>query len=163
MTSLTNRSEPEEAAARALERTAAALLRWSTRAEVRRSLLARDSGDLSPTDAWLLGRVADMGPFRLSQLAAWQEVDKSTMTTQIRRLERRGLVERAADESDRRGVLVSATNAGRALHRANKKAARAVFREFVSDWPESDQVEFARLADRLTTSLQNQGARAGGS
>ena len=47
---------------------------------------------LSATDAWLLGRITDTGPVRLSALADWQEVDRSTMTTQVRRLERLGLV-----------------------------------------------------------------------
>lgn len=157
MSSDTGNPKSVEAAASALERTAAALLRWSTRAEVRRSLLANNQGDLSTTDAWLLGRIADLGPFRLSQLAAWQEVDKSTMTSQIRRLERKGLVARAVDATDRRGVLVGATPEGKALHRKNKAAARAVFRGFVADWPERDQLEFSRLATRLAVTLEGSG------
>ena len=73
------------------------LVRWFTRSDVKRSMLADSEPTLSWTDAWLLGRIADTGPVRLSELADWQEVDRSTMTTQVRRLELLGLVGRATD------------------------------------------------------------------
>ena len=81
-------------AASALERAVPMLVRWFTRGEVKRSMLADVEPSLSWTDAWLLGRIADTGPVRLSSLAAWQEVDRSTMTTEVRRLEKLGLVDR---------------------------------------------------------------------
>ncbi len=74
-------------AAVVLERAVPMLVRWFTRSDVRRSMLADADPALSATDAWLLGRITDTGPVRLSDLADWQEVDRSTMTTQVRRLE----------------------------------------------------------------------------
>src|SRR3954465_9317976 len=74
-------------AAKAMERAVPMLVRWFTRSDVRGSMLADTNPALSATDAWLLGRIADTGPVRLSELARWQEVDRSTMTTQVRRLE----------------------------------------------------------------------------
>ena len=71
------------------------LVRWFTRSDVRRAMLADTDPALSATDAWLLGRITDTGPVRLSGSADWQEVDRSTMTTQVRRLESLGLVSRA--------------------------------------------------------------------
>ena len=102
--------EPEGAVAEAaasLERAVPMLARWFSRSDVRSSMLANTDPALSATDAWLLGRITDTGPVRLSELADWQEVDRSTMTTQVRRLETQGLVSRAADPRDGRAVLVT--------------------------------------------------------
>jgi DNA-binding MarR family transcriptional regulator len=136
----------------ALERCVSALLRWSTRAEVQRSMRAGRT-PLSPTDVWLLCRLVDDGPSRLSELAAWQSVDKSTMTTQVGRLERQALVSRRPDPSDRRAVLVRATPKGRRLQRSNVVVAQRVFDGLVADWPEADKEELARLLTRLTDLL----------
>ena len=98
-----------------LERAVPMLVRWFTRSDVKRAMLADAEPALSWTDAWLLGRITDTGPVRLSQLADWQEVDRSTMTTEVRRLENLGLVDRGADPRDGRAVLVSATRVGALL------------------------------------------------
>src|SRR6186997_2792029 len=92
-------------AAAVLERAVPMLVRWFTRSDVKRAMLADADPALSWTDAWLLGRITDTGPVRLSQLADWQEVDRSTMTTQVRRLEDLGLVGCATDPRDGRAVL----------------------------------------------------------
>ena len=96
------------------------LVRWFTRSDVRAAMLADADPALSATDAWLLGRITDTGPVRLSALADWQEVDRSTMTTQVRRLERLGLVSRGPDPEDGRATLVRATRSGAASPSATK-------------------------------------------
>ena len=53
----------------ALERAVPMLVRWFTRSDVKRSMLANVEPSLSWTDAWLLGRITDTGPVRLSELA----------------------------------------------------------------------------------------------
>ena len=112
------------------------LVRWFTRGDVKRAMLAEAEPTLSWTDAWLLGRITDTGPVRLSELADWQEVDRSTMTTQVRRLETLGLVDRTADPRDGRAALVSATRAGVARHRSTKQAARSLYENLLDDWSE---------------------------
>src|SRR5689334_4970114 len=112
-----SRAEAAAEAAAAMERAVPMVVRWFTRSDVRRAMLADAEPALSATDAWLLGRITDTGPARLSSLADWQEVDRSTMTTQVRRLEALGLVERSPDSLDGRAVLVTATRAGAARHR----------------------------------------------
>jgi DNA-binding MarR family transcriptional regulator len=144
-----------------LERAVSALLRWVTRPDVRRSLLSPEGHNLSTTDTWLLGRVTDRGRCRVSDLAAWQGVDKSTMTAQVQRLERHGLVSRRRDEQDRRVVLVEATPAGRAVHEKNKRAARDVVDALVADWPKREQAELVRLLNRLIPRLEGAGALTG--
>jgi DNA-binding MarR family transcriptional regulator len=146
--------EPAAAAAAALERAVPMLVRWFTRSDVRRSMLADASPALSSTDAWLLGRITDTGPVRLSELADWQEVDRSTMTTQVRRLEAMGLVARASDPRDGRAILVRATRAGAARHRRTKQTARTVYERLLADWSEDDLRQAAQVASRLVETLE---------
>ena len=141
-------------AARALERAVPMLVRWFTRGEVKRSMLANVEPSLSWTDAWLLGRIADTGPVRLSSLAAWQEVDRSTMTTQVRRLENLSLVDRTTDPADGRAVLVRATQTGAARHRQTKRTARSVYEVLLQDWSAEDLAAAERVARRLTSTLE---------
>jgi DNA-binding MarR family transcriptional regulator len=151
-------SESRDAAAEAavaLERAVPMLVRWFTRSDVRRSMLADTDPALSATDAWLLGRITDTGPVRLSELADWQEVDRSTMTPQVRRLESMGLVSRVTDPQDGRAFLVRATRAGAARHRRTKRTARAVYEALLSDWSEDDLHEAAHVAARLVDTLEH--------
>ena len=154
-------SDAAAEAAAALERAVPMLVRWFTRSDVRRSMLAQTDPALSATDAWLLGRITDTGPVRLSELADWQEVDRSTMTTQVRRLETQGLVSRSPDPRDGRAVLVSATRAGAARHRRTKQTARGVYEQLLLGWSEDELRQAARVAARLVQTLE--GRRAGGS
>jgi DNA-binding MarR family transcriptional regulator len=148
-----------EASAR-LERAVPMLVRWFTRSDVRHRMLADTDPALSATDAWLLGRITDTGPVRLSELADWQEVDRSTMTTQVRRLETMGLVSRATDPTDGRATLVQATRAGTARHRRTKRTARGVYEGLLADWSEDDLRQAAHVAARLVETLENRPPRA---
>lgn len=149
-----------EAAAR-LERAVPMLARWFSRSDVRRAMLADKDPALSATDAWLLGRITDTGPVRLSALADWQEVDRSTMTSQVRRLESRGLVSREQDPRDGRAVLVRATRTGAARHRRTQRTARKVYEELLAGWSEDDLRQAARVAARLVATLEQRPPRGG--
>ena len=152
-----DRRAPETTAADAaavLERAVPMLVRWFTRSDVKRSMLASGNPTLSWTDAWLLGRITDTGPVRLSELADWQQVDRSTMTTQVRRLERLGLVQRDTDPRDGRAVLVSATRTGAARHGRTKETARAVYEKLLANWSEDDVQAAAHVAGRLIEALE---------
>lgn len=130
------------------------LVRWFTRSDVKRAMLADAEPALSWTDAWLLGRITDTGPVRLSELADWQEVDRSTMSTQVRRLETLGLVGREADARDGRAFLVTATRAGTARHQRTKETARSLYTKLLEDWSEDDLRAAAQVARRLTQTLE---------
>lgn len=141
-------------AAAALERAVPMLVRWFTRSDVKRSMLGDAEPHLSWTDAWLLGRITDTGPVRLSELADWQEVDRSTMTTQVQRLEALGLVDRTSDPRDGRAVLVASTAAGATRHRRTKQTARDLYSQLIADWPEDDLEAAAKIARRLSETLE---------
>ena len=138
----------------ALERFVSVLLRWGSRGDVRRAMLSDRVEDLSTTDEWLLRRILDVGPVRLSDLATWQVVDRSTMTSQVRHLESLGLVSREPDPADRRASLVSATFLGRRLHGTNVARARMVLDALLDDWTDDDRADLARLLGRVTEALE---------
>jgi len=72
-----------------------------------------------------LSVVARLGPLGMSELADFSAVDRTTMTRTVDQLVAGGLVTRQTPASDRRQVVLSITQAGRA---ANQQALRAVYR-----------------------------------
>jgi DNA-binding MarR family transcriptional regulator len=76
------------------------------------------------------------------------------MTTQVRRLENLGLVDRAGDPRDGRAILVSATRAGAARHRRTKQTAGRLYQKLLADWSEDDLQAAALVARRLTETLE---------
>ena len=77
--------------------------------------------DLSIVQARLLGVLRDRKP-TMNELARLLGLDKSSVTGLVDRAERRGLVTRVPSTADRRVVLVSLTEDGRAL--VSQAAAR---------------------------------------
>jgi len=80
--------------------------------------------ELSLTAASTLRRLERSGPHRLSELFGPEGVTQPAMTQLVTRLEKEGLVRRAADPADRRVVLVEPTAAGLDLV-AQREAERA--------------------------------------
>ncbi|PRY67154.1 MarR family transcriptional regulator [Glaciihabitans tibetensis] len=150
---MAQRPEPAPNVGETVESALSTITRWSTRAYNKRLLHDSAGAALSSTDSWLLERVVVSGPVRMSKLAEWMEVDKSTMTTEIHRLEKAKLVSRRPDPSDRRAVLVSSTEAGRTAIAKHRHAAQDVYDTLVGKWTEEDRTEFARLLGRFVDEL----------
>lgn len=129
------------------------ILRALTREKVRQSRTTGIGSALSSTDMWLIGYLSDHASVRLSDLAAWQAVDKSTITMQVKRLVKAGLVERAPDERDRRAVRVSLTDHGREVWRVNREQARHFLSQLIGEWSPNDREDLARLVTRLADSV----------
>src|SRR4051794_14791751 len=76
--------------------------------------LRQEAGtDLSPSQTSTLPAIERHGPLPPSELAACERIQRPTATRVLARLEEAGLVERAADPTDRRSSLVSVTEEGR--------------------------------------------------
>jgi DNA-binding MarR family transcriptional regulator len=74
-----------------------------------------------------LDHLARSGPQRVSDLVAQERITQPGMTSVVTRLAAAGFVTRAADPSDGRATLVSATDAGRAyLREFHARRARTV-------------------------------------
>jgi DNA-binding MarR family transcriptional regulator len=84
-----------------------------------------EAGDLTLAQLSILLTLLDLGPIRMTELAAHERVRTPTTTVAIRRLEKLGLVKRSRDSSDLRAVLVDITPRGLSQHREALASRRA--------------------------------------
>jgi DNA-binding MarR family transcriptional regulator len=91
-------------------------------------LASRESTSTMPRALWrTLAQLDELGPLRVSELAAVSHVSQPTATSLVQRLGERGWVERRADPDDARAVRVRISRAGhRALQQNRTVAAAAV-------------------------------------
>jgi len=91
-------------------------------------LAARETPTAMPRALWrALALLEDLGPARVSDLAAADRVSQPTATTLVQNLVQRGWAQRCVDPLDGRAVRVTVTAAGRAaLAEARDAAAEAL-------------------------------------
>src|SRR3954469_12178964 len=91
-------------------------------------LAARETPSAIPRALWrALAQLEELGPTRVSDLAAADRVSQPTATTLVQKLVGRGWAERCTDPMDARAVLVTITDAGRdALDETRDAAAEAL-------------------------------------
>ncbi|WP_208972335.1 MarR family winged helix-turn-helix transcriptional regulator [Kineococcus rubinsiae] len=82
---------------------------------------ATAAGELSLTQARLLGNLDREGPLRISRLAALERCAQPSMTSLVSRCADAGLVTREADPGDARAVRVTLTPAGTQALRENRR------------------------------------------
>ena len=97
-----------------------------------------ETGDLTLAQLSILLTLLDLGPIRMTELAAHERVRTPTTTVAIRRLEKLGLVKRSRDASDLRAVLVDITPRGLAQHREALATRRAQLAALLSKLSEED-------------------------
>lgn len=91
------------------------------------------------------------GELRMTELAARALISRSGMTRRVARLVDDGLVRRASDGSDARGVVVALTDAGVARLTATAPAhARGVARYFVSRLDDPELAVLESALDKVT-------------
>ena len=107
---------------------------------------ALDSVGLSVTKYQALEELvrAD-GPVSLRALADCQKCVRSNITQLVDRLEADGLVKRADDPNDRRGVRAVITPLGKERYTAAYKAIRDVQTDLTSEMSETDRAHFRRI------------------
>lgn len=105
--------------------------------------------DLSLTQLRVLGILRDR-PARMTELAAFLGLDKSTMSGLVERAERRGLMVRGRSPEDRRAVDVALTEQGRELFDKVRRDVVAELAPFVGRLDEAQQCDLTRLLDVLT-------------
>lgn len=114
--------------------------------------------EISLTAATTLSYLDRHGMTRLTVLAAEQGVSQPSMTQLVHRLERDGLVRRAADPQDGRVVAVAVTDAGRALLAERRRRRAGLLAEMIADLPPGDRRALAGAADTLLPLLRRLGA-----
>lgn len=125
-------------------RSAARLTRWASR---------NASFDVPMAQTRLLALVEELGPARISALAAADHTSQPTMSTQVQRLEAEGWTVRVPDPADARASLVSLTAEGRAAlgraRRARLEALSPAFEQLDADAIARLEVAVAALDDLL--------------
>ena len=131
----------------------AARLRLAVARTARRMRQEASEG-LSPTLTAALATIEQRGSITPSELASVERVKRPTATRIVASLEREGLIERAADPTDGRACLLSASLEGKKLLRRLRTRKNAyLFRELAK--LEDEDVEILhRAADVLERMLE---------
>jgi len=104
---------------------------------------------------------ADDGLSRMRELGTGLGWDRSRLSHQVRRMERRGLVAREECVDDGRGAMVRLTVAGRAaIEAAAPEHVATVRRYFFDQLSGRDQAVLADLFDRLVARLAEDALRS---
>lgn len=90
------------------------------------------------------------GSLRMKELAAKMGVTTGTLTVTVDRLEKRGLVSRAPNESDRRSFLVELTARGRTLFEEHHKLHLDLTRDLAASLGDGEARELASMLRKLT-------------
>lgn len=86
-------------------------------------------------------------------------LDKTTLTSQLDRLERNGLIERRPDPRDRRARIPVITEHGEALRSAAARSADAAERHALRDFDDDDIVRLRRILFAIVGDTDDDGSR----
>jgi DNA-binding MarR family transcriptional regulator len=121
-----------------LLRSSARLSRWASR---------HASFDVPFAQARLLALLDELGPARVSTLAAADHSSQPTITTQLQRLEAQGWVGRAADPDDARASLMSLTDEGHRKLDGMRQARVAVLAPLLDDLDDEGLAQLQTAVD----------------
>ena len=100
---------------------------------------------LSPMQRFALAAAVDRGPLRLGALADAIGTTDATATRTVQSLEREGLVARARDAADGRGVVIEATREGRALVSRGRRRTTQLLDRLLQGVGEEDRARLVEL------------------
>jgi DNA-binding MarR family transcriptional regulator len=113
----------------------------------------REGAPLSHHQVRALIVLGDHGDMTAGELARAAELNAGTITGMLDRLEAAGLVERRRSPSDRRCVLVTLTQAGKAMHLAERDRARAMWEEHLGGASDEELAGAVRVVRELAAML----------
>ncbi|MFE0178329.1 MarR family winged helix-turn-helix transcriptional regulator [Streptomyces sp. NPDC059002] len=108
---------------------------------------------LYPGQEFVMMHLWDAGAVRQSELIKAVELDPSTVTKMLQRLEQAGHVRRRPDPSDRRAVLVEATDASCGLLAQVEGAWAELEGHTLAGLEPAERTELARLLAKVETNL----------
>jgi len=100
---------------------------------------------------WALGSEEGLSQ---RELAEKVRLAPPTVTAMLQKMERGGLIERTADETDQRVTRIRLTDAGRALNRDLRAAHGTYIASIIGSMPKADRRELARLLDSLSENIK---------
>ncbi|MFB6714791.1 MULTISPECIES: MarR family winged helix-turn-helix transcriptional regulator [unclassified Streptomyces] len=113
---------------------------------------------LYPGQEFLMMYLWDAGAVRQSELIKTMDLDPSTVTKMLQRLEQTGHVRRSPDPDDRRAVLVEATEDSCALHTAVERAWTNLEEHTLAGLDAAEREELARLLGKVEANLCQEAA-----
>lgn len=114
-----------------------------------RQMRRNDPSELSMTQLSLLATVVREGPLGVGQLAEIENLPSPAVTRLADKLEAAGYVQRQVNPGDRRGVLVTATSAGRGLLARRQRTENAWFAERLAALGSADRAALERTVGVL--------------
>ncbi|GLF98660.1 MarR family winged helix-turn-helix transcriptional regulator [Streptomyces yaizuensis] len=108
---------------------------------------------LYPGQEFLMMCLWEAGAVRQSELIKRLELDPSTVTKMLQRLEQSGHVRRRPDPADRRAVLVEATERSCGLRQEVERAWERLEEHTVTGLSEAERAELSRLLGRVEENL----------
>jgi DNA-binding MarR family transcriptional regulator len=131
-----------------LDRQVGFLLRKANQRHV--ALFAKRISDLTPPQFAALAKLEEIGPTSQNQLGVMVAMDAATIKGVIDRLNARGLVGLTPDREDRRRIVVSLTEEGRAIVGGLLPAAAAISEETLAPLNAREAATLLRLLAKLT-------------
>jgi len=113
------------------------------------SLKAKSGIDLERAGSVLLTRIHELGPARLSDVAAVAGVEISTASRPVARLVEQGYVARDPDPADGRACLLRCTPEGETVMARWRAARREWVRDVLDDFDPAERDRFADLFERF--------------
>lgn len=98
------------------------------------------------TESRLLAALLDLGPLTAGDLVRVMALPQSTVSHQIKRLEKRGYVKRTADVKDSRVVITELTGAGRQIAKQAEACSRDVTKRFSDAVHDEEELAIVRAA-----------------
>lgn len=130
------------------------LRRGASGAVLRRHLLGPDGPPLEQAQLDALEILAgEPSGWRMSEFADALRVDPSTATRAITRLERLGLAERRASETDRRIVTAQATTSGQRMVKQVSRLRAIGMERLLEPFDPAEREQFAELLERFVNSV----------
>ncbi len=115
-----------------------------------KAAFARDCAPLSMLHVETLRFLTEAGAPTMREVAAYLKITAPTATDIVDGLASEGLIERRADDADRRKVRLAVTKKGDRLIAAITKKRFAAFAEIVAPLTASDRKELARILRIIT-------------
>jgi DNA-binding MarR family transcriptional regulator len=132
-----------------IEQSLIDLVRRATDPRGNATLNARAGIDLERAASVLLSRIHELGPARLSDIAAAAGVEVSTASRPVARLVEQGYVARTTDPADGRACLLRCTPEGEAAMARWRAARHEWLREVLADFDGQERDRFADLFARF--------------
>lgn len=114
--------------------------------------LLKDAG-LYPGQELMMMHLWESGAVRQSELVKMVELDPSTVTKMLQRLEQAGHVRRRPDPADRRAVLVEATDDDNGLMGAVEAAWTKLEQHTLAGLDPDERAQLGRLLSRVEANL----------